>query len=153
MSKFTEAATEDTQTTLATRNHDRDEDQQGIDALVKVRVDAWTAAGKPSPDKLTQPMTVRLQTPSADKSELKRMLRRAYLLYKSEPAWFKDTEPDAQGNIVVKSGPQAIKVKAPKADANGEQPQAEQTPADQPQADVGGDQPQADQARSRFARR
>jgi hypothetical protein len=152
MSKFSEAATEDTQTTLATRNHDRDEDQQGIDALVKSRVDAWTAADKPTPDKLTQAMTVRLQTPAADKSELKRMLRRAYLLYKSEPAWYKDTEPDAQGNIIVKSGPQAVKVKAPKEAANGDQPQADQPPAVQTQADQGGEQPQADQ-RGRFSRR
>jgi hypothetical protein len=144
MSKFTEAATEDTQTTLATRNHDRDEDQQGIDALVKVRVDAWTAAGKPAPTALTPDMTVRLQTPNGDKSELKRMIRRAYLLYKTEPAWYKDTNPDAQGNIVIKSGPQAAKPPKAKPSGNGDQPQAP--------GDAALERTQADQ-RGRFGRR
>jgi hypothetical protein len=116
---FSDATGQDEQTTLATRSHERDEDQKGIDATVAGMVKAWTDAGKPAPAQATAGMTHRYLIPGTDKSELKRMIRRACVAAKVDPAWYVDGKPDAAGNIVVKFTVAALKPKAPKATANG----------------------------------
>jgi hypothetical protein len=149
---ITDPQAEDTQTTLATRSHVRDDDQKGIDATVKTMVDGYNALGGKDSEVTARP-THRYQVPNDDKSELKRMIRRACVLHKVDPIWYVDSKPDDAGNIVVKFtvGPKVEKVATP-ATANGETatPPADAPPAD-PDADTGGEQPQAE-ARKRFGR-
>lgn len=104
---------EDAQTTLATRSHDRDDDQKGIDATVAGMVKSYTGAGGEKVAPAARP-SHRYQVPKADRPELKRMIRRACVLAKVDPVWYVDSKPDAQGNIIVKFtvGPQKVKPEA-----------------------------------------
>jgi hypothetical protein len=144
-----EPQAEDTQTELATRSHERDADQQGIDATVKGMVDGYnTAGGKDSA--VTARPTHRYQVPNGDKSELKRMIRRACVLHKVDPIWYKDSKPDDAGNLIVKFTVGPLKAKADATPTpNGDQPA--EAPAVDEVAALIGDQPQAEQ-RKRFGR-
>ena len=151
---------EDTQTELATRSHERDDDQKGIDATVGEMVAGYNALGGKDSQVTARP-THRYQVPNDDKSELKRMIRRAAVLHKVDPVWYKDSKPDDAGNIVVKFtvGPKAEKPATPNGSSTPAQimeaaTQAEQAEQDEQAklADTGGEQPQAGESRRRFGR-
>lgn len=137
MAKFQTPATPDTQSDLALRSHDRDDDQKTIDAKVKPLVDAWEKAGKPAPAKLTDGMTDRLQVQKADRSDVVRMVRRAFTLYKADPAWYAPTDPDADGWVIIKFGPQTRKPTTKKKNAPATPAATPAPPADAPPADEG----------------
>jgi len=117
---------EDTQTELAPgRNRERDEFQQSVDKTVEGMVGSDTA--------------YRYTVVKADKSSMKKIIRRATDLHKQLPVWFKD-QPHEDGTVTVKF--RVMPKPAPIATAgNG---QAEQ-PAEQPAE-------QSEQRRGRFGR-
>jgi hypothetical protein len=97
--KIAEASGEDTQTTIVTRTHDRDEDQTAMDKRVAGLVKRWTEAGKPA--QATAPF-LRLTVPKEQRSAVKKLIRRATVLAKVEPLYWQDTKPNSDGEITVK---------------------------------------------------
>jgi hypothetical protein len=131
VAKFEAATGEDTQNEIVTRSNVRDADQLAIDAIVKPLVDAWKATGEPAPDRLVKGMIFRMKVTKTDRSDIKKGVRRAMNLYGADPMWWKDTKPTADGNLVVKFGPQKRKVKAAETPA----PAPDPAPVPAPPAD------------------
>lgn len=137
----------DEQDAILARSTDRDPDQVDMDKRVEAIKGEWEGKGKPAHGK--QNPFRRISVPKDERSEVKRLIRRATVLHGVDPAYWKDTKPDAQGRVTIKFGVQTKKVKAdangsgtPAATATAEQPNTE-PPATDPNADQGGEQPQA----------
>jgi hypothetical protein len=90
----------DTQDELITgKTRTRDDTQKHVDRKVEAMKVAWVEAGKPSmPHKITH----RYLVSKPEKSALKGVIRRAGTLHKVGVAFYKDTKPDADGNVFVK---------------------------------------------------
>jgi hypothetical protein len=93
---------EDTQNDLAIRDHGRDPQQQAVDTRVAQMAKDWEAAGKPEPGK-GEP-TQRYGTTKDDQAGAKEMVRKAGRLAKVGIHWYKSTDPDEAGNLVIKFG-------------------------------------------------
>lgn len=105
---------QDTQGTIRTNSHARDEFQQHIDGIVQKVVKDWHDKGQKSPDKAP---FVRLTVAKTDVADLKSAIRRAFTLHKHAPVFFKDAV-GKDGNVTVKVTPAALPPKPkPTADA------------------------------------
>jgi hypothetical protein len=151
---LTDIATDvqDDQEDAIQRSSDRDEDQIEMDKRVAAIVQEWEAAGKPAHGK-GNPFR-RISVPKDQRSDVKKIIRRATVLAKVDPAWWKDSKPNDAGRVTIKFGVQARK---PKVEANGTDtpaattstppadtaPATDTPPATDPNADQGGEQPQA----------
>jgi hypothetical protein len=133
------ADVQDDQTELSSRSRERDADQLAMDERVGVLKAEYEAAGKPTDP--TQAPYRRYKVSKDERSETKRLIRRAANFHGYDPLYWKDSKPTKAGDVFIKYTLTARKAAALAA-TQADQPQAD-SPAADPNADQGGEQPQA----------